>query len=363
MSSSIGNILKITIFGESHNTAIGMVIDGLPAGTYIDNAKIDEALKNRKTNDCLSTSRNELDEVVFLSGVLDNKTTGSPLSFLINNTDVASSSYEKGVIRPSHSDLTEYLKYNGFNDYRGGGFSSGRITASIIVLGAICGEILANHGIKVKSHIKSMHGIEDKKFTDFNNDFKSLESANYPVIDDKARELMIKEIEHARNEKDSIGGEIETVVLNAPIGLGEPYFDSIESYLAKAIFSIGGVKGVSFGDTDLFKNGFASEANDQLRIRDNKIEFLSNHAGGINGGITNGQPILFTTVVKPTPSIGKPQKSINLETKENIDLEIKGRHDPCLLHRVLPVIDALTKFVLVDLMMLKESKYVWLSML
>ena len=363
MSSSIGNILKVTIFGESHNTGIGMVIDGLPAGTIIYKNKIEQALKNRKVNNELSTSRQEQDEVIFISGVLDNKTTGSPLAFIIKNSDVDSSGYEKGIIRPSHSDLTEYLKYNGFNDYRGGGFTSGRLTASIIVLGTICGEILPKHGVKVLSHIKSLHGIEDKKFSNFEQDKKTLEGAEYPVIDAEIRAKMINEIEQARKQGDSVGGELETIIINTPIGLGEPYFDSVESYISKAIFSIGGVKGISFGDASIFKNGLGSEANDQLRINKDKIEFLSNHAGGVNGGISNGEPIVFTTLVKPTPSISKVQKTINVETKENIDLEIKGRHDPCILHRVLPVVDALTSFVLVDLMMLKESKNIWLSTL
>lgn len=362
MSSSIGNILKVTIFGESHGPAIGMTIDGLPAGIEIPNEQIQADLANRKTNDFCSTKRTENDVVNFISGVFNNKTTGTPLTFLLPNKDVDSSSYVEGAIRPSHSDLVNYLKTNGNNDFRGGGFSSGRVTASIIVLGAICKEILRKNGIKVGSHIKSIHGVEDRKFADLNEDLAALENTSFPVLDEKAKNTMIEEIKFASVKEDSIGGSVETAIINLPIGLGEPFFDSVESYLSHLIFSIGGVKGIYFGDEKEFINCYGSEVNDQLEIKGEKINYLSNHSSGINGGLTNGQPVIFTTIIKPTPSIGLKQASINLKTKENIELEIKGRHDPCIVHRVRPVIDALTAYAVVDLLMLKESKNIWLDL-
>lgn len=363
MSSNIGNILKITIFGESHGESIGMTIDGLPAGIDIPNEAIKRDLANRKTNDNLSTSRNEIDEIKFLSGVFENKTTGTPLTFILPNTDVNSSVYKKGEIRPSHADLVNYLKSNGYNDYRGGGFSSGRITASIIVLGAICKEILQKRGIKVLSHIKSIHGVKDRKFDYSENDIKSIENNQFPVLDEAVKEIMKKEIEFARIKEDSVGGSIETIILNSPIGLGEPYFDSFESYISQLVFSVGGVKGINFGDVENFEKEYGSEVNDQLEYSEGKIKYLSNHNGGINGGLTNGEPIVFTTIVKPTPSIGAKQASINVIDKENVELNIKGRHDPCIVHRVRPVIDALAAYALVDLMMVKESKNIWVNLL
>lgn len=362
MSSSIGKILRVTIFGESHGKAVGMTVDGLPAGIEIPYERIQNDLANRKTKDFLSTSRNEPDEIEFLSGVFEDKTTGTPLTFILPNKDVDSSSYKKGEIRPSHADLVNYLKSSGNNDYRGGGFSSGRITASIIVLGAICKEILAKRGIKVVSHIKSIHGVKDRKFKDIFEDAKALENDVFPVLDKVAKDTMIKEIEFARIKEDSVGGSIETIILNSPVGLGEPYFDSFESYISQLVFSVGGVKGITFGDTKLFKKGYGSEANDQLRFNGETIEYLSNHNGGVNGGLTNGQPIVFSTIVKPTPSIGCKQASINVLDKENIDLNIKGRHDPCIVHRVRPVIDALAAYAMVDLMMLEESKNIWVAL-
>ena len=362
MSSSIGNILKITIFGESHGEAIGMTIDGLPAGICIPFDAIQNDLAKRKTKDFLSTSRNEPDEVKFLSGVFENRTTGTPLTFILPNKDVDSSAYKKGEIRPSHADLVNYLKSNGNNDYRGGGFSSGRITASIIVLGAICKEILAKRGIKVLSRIKSIHGVKDRKFVNCKEDIETLENDIFPVLEKATKETMIKEIEFARIKEDSIGGSVETIILNSPIGLGEPYFDSFESYISQLIFSIGGVKGINFGDADLFEKEYGSKVNDQLRIEDGNITYLSNHNGGINGGLTNGQPLVFTSVIKPTPSIGLKQASIDVLNKENIDLNIKGRHDPCIVHRVRPVINALAAYAMVDLLMVKESKNIWVNL-
>jgi len=362
MPSSIGNALKITIFGESHGPAIGMTIDGLPAGVKIPHERIQNALKNRKTNDSLSTRRNEKNEVIYLSGVFEDHTTGTPLTFIIENKDVDSSKYQKGVIRPGHADLVNYLSTNGNNDYRGAGFSSGRITTTIIVLGEICGEILAKTGILYASRLVNVHGIiDDSKLTN-KAEIEALRNNPFPVLSDKAKEAMMNEIKAAQANEDSVGGEVLTEIRNAPIGLGNPFFDSFESYISQLVFSIGGVKGINFGDCNAFVNKFGSETNDQIRYDGCRIKYLSNHAGGINGGLTNGNTIYFTTIVKPTSSIGKRQHTVNVETKENLNIEISGRHDPCIVHRVAKVIDALVAYALLDLLMAKESKNIWFSL-
>ncbi len=358
MSSNIGNILKVSIFGESHAKAIGMTIDGLPAGIKIDNKYIKEELAKRKPRGDISTSRVEDDEVIFLSGVFNGFTTGSPLAFIIENKDVNSSDYIEGQIRPSHADLTNYLKYSGYNDYRGGGFTSGRITASIVVLGAICKSILKDHDIKIGTHISNIHGINDKGFDmgNLENDIDLLNSKYFAVLDEQSEMEMLEEISNTGDNGDSVGGELESVILGVPIGLGEPYFDSLESTISHLLFSIGGVKGVLFGDGYDFVNKFGSEVKDELEYVDNKIVYLANHNGGINGGISNGEPIIIKTIVKPTPSIALNQSSINVEAKENINLELSGRFDPCIVHRVRAVVDSLLAFSIVDMLMLKESK-------
>ena len=359
MSSTFGNILKITIFGESHSKAIGLTIDGLPAGIKIDEEAIEKDLIKRNPQNDLSTERHEPDKVQFLCGVLDGFTTGAPLTFIIENEDVDSSKYTKGVIRPSHADYTNYLKYNGFNDYRGGGFSSGRITASLVVLGTICKQILRKKHIKMGTHIHSLYNITDADF-DYDQIEEQINKLNddlLPVISKARREEMESAIKRAKRMKDSVGGSLETAIINVPVGLGEPYFDSFESTVSHLLFSIGGVKGVQFGDGWKFARLLGSEVKDEIKYDSKgKVEFLANHNGGINGGITNGAPIIIEAIVKPTPSISQPQKSINLENKENIDLSISGRHDPCIVQRVRIVMESLIAFALVDMLMLKESK-------
>ena len=360
MSSSYGQILKITIFGESHSEAMGLTIDGLPSGFKIDEKKIKEALKRRHGNNAFSTPRNEDDELKFISGFFEGKTTGTPLTFIMYNKDIDSSSYEKGVIRPSHSDLTSYLKYDGNNDYRGGGMTSGRLTACLVVLGSICEQILAKENIKVLTHISSLHGLNDRNFdlTNISGE-TSLLNDSLPVLDQKAKEDMINEILKAKGNKDSVGGILESMIVGVPIGLGEPYFDSLESTISHLLFSVGGVKGVLFGDGLDFASKYGSEINDQLRFENNKLKFLSNHSGGINGGISNGQAIIVKTIVKPTPSISKKQQSVNLESKTNIDLEIKGRHDPCIVHRIAEVINGLLYYAILDALMFYKARKLW----
>ena len=362
MSSSIGKILKITIFGESHSKAIGLTIDGFPAGIKIDQSELKKALERRNPKDDISTPRHEPDDVVFLSGVFNDHTTGSPITFIINNKDVCSEDYKKGEIRPSHADLTSFLKYDGFNDYRGGGSTSGRLTASLVVLGVLCNQILKDKGILVGTHILSLHGLYDREFdiNQIKTDIENLKEG-FPVLDKEIQVGMRNEILKAKENNDSVGGVLESTIIGLPVGLGEPYFDSLESNISQLLFSIGGVKGVLFGDGMDFANKLGSEVKDEIRYIDNKMTYLSNHNGGINGGISNGEPVIIKTIVKPVPSIGIEQKSINVDTKENIDLAIKGRHDSCILPRVKEVVDAVLAYVILDALMFYKARKLWLS--
>ena len=362
MSSSIGKVLKITLFGESHSKAIGLTIDGFPSGIKVNYDEINKALARRNPKDDFSTERQEPDEVIFLSGVFNDYTTGSPITFIIDNKDIKSNDYIKGQARPSHADITSYLKYDGFNDYRGGGATSGRLTAPLVVLGALCRQILDDQGIGIGTHILNLHGLYDRKF-DFNQinaDIDRLKK-NFPVLDENAEKRMKEEILKAKENSDSVGGILESVIIGLPVGLGEPYFDSLESSISQLLFSIGGIKGVLFGDGIDFAEKYGSEVKDEIRYIDDKITYLSNHNGGINGGISNGEPVILKTIIKPVSSIGKMQKSINLETKENIDIEIKGRHDPCILPRAKEVVDSVLAYAILDALMFYKARKLWLN--
>lgn len=350
MGSSFGKNIKISIFGESHSYCVGLTIDGLKAGIYIDQIYLENELKKRKTHDDLSTSRNEEDKIIFLSGIFNNYTTGGPLTFILENNNQNSSSYQKGIIRPSHSDLTSFIKYNGFNDYRGGGMFSGRMTSPIIVLGALIKQILNKQNIYVYSHISSIGKINDDKLdlNNLNGQIMQLNKSSFSTFNEEKGELMKEEIRRYKQNNNSIGGTIETFITGIKIGLGEPFFDSVESYISHLIFSIGGIKGIIFGNENVSTMS-ALEYNDQIRY-DNGIKFLSNNNGGINGGISNGDIIYFKTFIKPTPSILAKQNSINIIDKENIELKLNGRFDPCIVHRIRPVIDALTYYAIYDLM-------------
>lgn len=354
MSSTFGKIIKITLFGESHSTCVGLTIDGLRSGIKIDEEQINKDLSLRKTVDYLSTSRNEEDKVEFLSGLFNGYTTGSPLTFVIKNKDVNSSSYSNDIIRPSHADITSKIKYQGYNDYRGGGHFSGRLTVPLIVLGSICKQELSKMNIIIGSHIKNIGNIEDDTITEPKQIIDLLNSP-FPVINKHKEKLMKQTIKNISQEKDSIGGKVETVVYNLPIGLGEPFFDSLESYLSHLIFSIGGVKGILFGDGLNFTTSKGSEVNEKISYQDNKIVYSSNHNGGILGGLSNGEPLLFETIIKPTPSFGLLQETINVRTKENVPLSLNGRYDPCIVHRISKVIDALTNYCIYEMLLLDRS--------
>lgn len=357
MSSSVGKILKITIFGESHSKALGLTIDGFPSGIKVDYEKIKQALNRRNPKDEYSTGRHEQDDIEFLSGIFDDYTTGSPITFIINNKDIKSEDYTKGVIRPSHADLSSYLKYDGFNDYRGGGSTSGRLTTPLAVLGALCNQILDQQGISIGTHIQCLHGLYDREF-DFNQINSDIEylKKSFPVLDSKIEAKMKDKIKNAKENKDSVGGILESVIVGLPAGLGEPYFDSLESSISQLLFSIAGVKGVLFGDGIDFANKYGSEVKDELRYVDDKIVYSANHNGGINGGITNGEPVIVKTIIKAPSSIGKTQKTINVLSKENIDLEIQGRHDSCILPRGKEVVDDVLAYAILDALMVYKAR-------
>ena len=357
MKNTFGNNLTVTLFGESHGQAIGAVLDGLPAGFEIDLDLLKEDMEKRKAKGALSTKRHEADEVHIVSGFFEGKTTGTPLTILIENKSQRSSDYAalKYRLRPGHADWSAFEKYGGHQDYRGGGHFSGRLTAPIVAAGAICRQILSAKGVEIGSHIESLHGIEDEKFS---SDLPTLKeqvlqtrAMEFSVLNKEAASQMEEAITNAAKELDSVGGILETAVIGLPAGIGEPFFDSVESVLAHLLFSMPAVKGVSFGLGFGFAGLKGSEANDPIYSANGSISTATNHNAGINGGISNGMPILIHTCIKPTPSIYKPQASVDYRTRENVTLEIKGRHDPAIIHRARIVADSLTAIGILDLWM------------
>ena len=354
MSSMIGENIKISLFGESHGPLVGATIHGLKSGIKINEDFIKHQMKLRQANDELSTSRKEEDEVKFVSGVLNGYTTGAPLTVIIENKNVRSEDYPK-MFRPSHADYTQELKYNGYQDYRGGGHFSGRLTAPLVALGSLAIDILNSQGIKIGSHIKSIHNVYDEEI-DFNNldeYFNLVNNEIFPVLNLEKKSLMKEEIKTAKDNLDSVGGIIETVISNL-VAIGEPFFDSLESKISQYIFSVPGVKGIEFGLGFDFAKYYGSEINDEFYY-DGQVKTRTNNNGGINGGISNGMPIVFKTVLKPTPSIGKTQHTID-DNMNNVELEIKGRHDPCIVRRARVVIDSLVALALLDLISINEGR-------
>lgn len=359
MSGVWGNNIKLSIFGESHGKAIGITIDGLKPGIEIDIEYVKNQMKRRAPGlNRLSTPRKEADSFEILSGFFNGRTTGTPLCAVIYNQNTISKDYEitKNLMRPGHADYTGYMKYEGFNDYRGGGHFSGRLTAPIVFAGAICRQILKNNNIIIGSHIKSIGKVQDFPF-----DLKDIEmekliklSENkFPVLDNENEKNMIDSILKAKEEGDSVGGIIETAVINLPPGIGDPFFNSIESTLSQILFSIPAVKGVEFGAGFNITKMKGSEANDEYFIdNDKSIKAYSNNNGGVLGGITNGMPLVFRVAIKPTPSISRIQNTVDIVKKENSTLEIKGRHDPCIVPRAVPVVEAAAAIAILDLMRL-----------
>jgi len=357
MSSVWGNNIKLSIFGESHGTAIGINIDGLPPGIELDLEDIKIEMNRRAPGkDKISTTRNEKDEFQILSGYFNNKTTGTPLCIMINNIDNRSRDYEKtkDIARPGHADFTGNIKYLGHNDFRGGGHFSGRITAPLVFAGAIAKQILKSKNIIVGSHIKSIGEISEESFNQTKiapELIEELRSKKFPTIDnDKALE-MEKLILKAKEELDSVGGIIEVGVLNSVPGLGSPFFDSVESRLSHMMFSIPGVKGIEFGEGFGITKMKGSVANDEFYYEEGVVKTYTNNNGGILGGITNGMPIIFRVALKPTPSIPRTQKTVDMVTKENVEINVVGRHDPCIVVRAIPVVEAATALVMLDLLM------------
>ena len=359
MRNTLGNLITVTLFGESHGECVGAVIDGLPAGIRIDMDYINREMNKRRSVSAISTARSEEDIPHFVSGVKDGFTEGTPVTILIENTDAKPADYEKmkNIARPGHADYTAQVKYRGYQDASGGGHFSGRLTAPLVAAGSIVRKALEDKGILIGTHIDSLNGIEDYDFNwdDLENDLRTLNDRQFAVLNDEMAERMMERIKSAREDRDSVGGVLETVISGLPAGIGEPSFSSVESELAKAMFSIGAVKGIQFGAGFRFANMTGSEANDPFRVVDGKIVTLTNNNGGINGGITNGMPVVFSTVIKPTPSIGRLQETVNFETMENVELEIKGRHDPAIIHRARTVVDALTALVIADLICIEKG--------
>ena len=362
MRNILGNNLTVTVFGESHGSHIGAIIDGITAGIKVDENFINECLAKRRPQGKGETARVEKDEYKIVSGVFNGYTTGSPLCIIIENNDTKSKDYSliKDLARPSHADYVANVKYNGFNDYRGGGHFSGRITASIVASGAILLKALEKLNIKIGCHIKKCGNILDKDFNDFDNEIDKVNNMIFPVIND-VEEQMKEEINNAASNKDSIGGIIQTAITGLPVGLGEPMFSSLEGELSKAMFAIGGIKGIEFGLGFNFANVKGSEANDEFVIVDGKVKTKTNNNGGINGGISNGMPIVFNVAIRPTPSILKEQNTINMNTKQNDKLTIQGRHDPAIIRRINIVIRCMCALVISDMLITKYGQDVFLK--
>ena len=352
MKNTIGNNFSITLFGESHGKAIGAVLDGVPSGIAVDEAFIARQMEKRKGINSISTPRREVDAVKILSGVFEGRTTGTPICFMVENTDIKSKDYSltKDLARPGHADYTAEKRYGGFQDYRGGGHFSGRLTAPLVAAGALALSMLREKGIEIATHISSCGEIKDREFGNLAEDIRQLENLSFPVLSEKAGKEILSYIEKAKKEGDSVGGTLTTVVTGMPAGVGEPWFDSVESMLSHGLFSIPGVKGVEFGKGFGFAEMMGSDANDEFTVVDGEIVTVTNNNGGINGGITNGMPIEFTVAVKPTPSIYKKQNTVNFKTAQSAELEINGRHDPAIIHRARVVVDSVTAVILCDLL-------------
>ena len=352
MKNTIGQNVSLTLFGESHGGGIGAVIDGLAAGIDVDESFIEKQLDLRRPVGKISTPRVEKDNFKILSGVFEGKTTGTPICIVIPNENTKSKDYGeiRFKMRPSHADFTANEKYHGFEDYRGGGHFSGRITAGLVAAGAIAISALRKKGIIIGSHISRLGGISDREFKNLEEDINALNQMQFAVLNGEKAEEMQERIIKVRAQGDSVGGVIETAVSGLPAGVGEPWFDSVESMISHAIFSIPAVKGIEFGAGFSIAEMRGSEANDQFRSVGGKIITETNRNGGINGGITNGMPVIFRTAFKPTPTIAKEQNTVDIRDNSNTTLIAHGRHDPCIVHRARVVVDSVTAIVLLDLL-------------
>lgn len=356
MKSSVGEAIKLSVFGESHGGAIGAVLEGLPAGHKIDfDFMLSQMSRRAPGRDNTTTSRKEEDLPEILSGVLDGVTTGAPLALIIRNKDTISKNYDNLKInpRPSHSDYAAYVKYNGYNDVRGGGHFSGRLTAPIVAAGSICRGILKEHGITVGGHIFNIGSVTDNQLDPVNVTAKELDELSksyFALVNKTQEEKMRQEIEKARKDLDSVGGSVELAATGLPVGLGNPMFRGVENVLSNILYGVPAVKGVSFGAGFGYSVLKGSNANDNMYYDGNKVVCKTNNCGGITGGITNGMPLTIMVALKPTPSISSTQQTVNLKTGENESLVIEGRHDPCIVPRALPALEAALAVGLLDLM-------------
>ena len=329
MKNTFGTSLTVTLFGESHGAEIGAVIDGLAPGIPVDEEFIASQLTLRRPAGRISTARQEADPFRIVSGVFEGRTTGTPMAILIPNADTRSGDYQRGPARPGHADLTAYAKYHGYEDYRGGGHFSGRITAALVATGAVVIAALRRKGIVIGTHVARCAGIDDAPFTDLSVDLPRLNSLSFAVLDEAKGQAMREAVENAAARCDSVGGILETAVTGLPAGVGEPWFDTVESVLT------------------------GSQANDPIRMKDGRPVTTTNNNGGVNGGITNGMPVIFRCAVKPTPSIAQEQQTVNPGTGKETALVISGRHDPAIVHRARVVVDSVTALVLCDLLALR----------
>ncbi len=353
MKNTFGHSLSVTLFGESHGEEIGAVLDGMAPGVKVDTAYIDACLARRRPQDALSTGRREPDKYRIVSGVKDGYTTGAPLTVLIPNTDTRSGDYAAmvGIARPNHADYTAYCKYHGYEDPRGGGHFSGRLTAPLVALGAIAKTALASVGVTVGAHIETLADVRDRRFSlDPREEVSMLANASFPVLTPSCEDAMRAAVAAAKEAGDSVGGTIECAVVGMPAGVGEPWFDAVECMLSQAMFAIPAVRGVEFGDGFAMTGMRGSEANDVYHMEAGQVTAVTNHSGGVQGGITNGMPVVFRVAVKPTPTIAKEQNTVNYLTGENTTLAARGRHDPAIVHRACPVVEAVTALAVCDML-------------
>ncbi|MBQ8236906.1 MAG: chorismate synthase [Oscillospiraceae bacterium] len=365
MSSTYGENLKLSIFGQSHGAGIGMTLDGIPAGLPVDLDKLQQFLNRRAPgqNDW-STPRREEDRPEFLAGLLDGYTCGAPIAAVIYNKNTRSKDYSNlhDVPRPGHADYTAQVKYGGFQDVAGGGHFSGRLTAPLCIAGGLCKQWLEQEGIRIGAHILGIAGVpkydddrDEPAFDTLNPELDQI-SFDFPVLSTKAGEKMREHIAAVRAEGDSVGGMIECAVTGLPAGLGDPMFGGMESRIASIVYGVPAVKYVDFGAGVAAAYRQGSENNDSYYVEDGIVKTMTNHCGGILGGITNGMPLIFRAAIKPTPSISQPQQSVSLSRMENTTLEIKGRHDPCIVPRAVPVIEAAAAIAIYDAVLARRRE-------
>lgn len=355
MKNTFGSSVALSVFGESHGAAVGAVLDGMAAGVKVDEHFIRSQLTLRRPAGKISTSRVEEDKFVIESGVYNGRTTGTPICIVIPNENTRSGDYSatRALARPGHADYTAYCKYHGFEDYRGGGHFSGRVTAGVVAAGAIAIAALREKGIYIGTHISRCGGVSDRSFGDMAADIAAVNAKVFAVLDSASEQNMLTAIEAAARDGDSVGGVLETAVTGLPEGVGEPFFDTLESVLAHALFAVPAVKGVEFGSGFALADMRGSAANDPFAIKGGRVTTVTNNNGGINGGITNGMPVIFRCAVKPTPSVSLVQQTVNIMDGTDAELAVRGRHDPCIVHRARVVVDSVVAVALCDMLAMR----------